>query len=110
MSLFPEYNQVFDVYLADDSSTTKITTYDLDTADFSVTGHMIRISSQDEMIEGEALGTHRMNLSDSNGSLAKEGSVFVSRTTNIAYKVVNRPRYNKLFKRYKLHFKPTKNY
>lgn len=102
MSLFKNYEVIATVYPTQDDTTNDVTDYNSDT--FTIKVNAIRLSEDDELILGETLGQVRANIRGINAGLVKRGMIIVLNTGE-KYRVVNDPRYNKLFKRYKLDLK-----
>lgn len=105
MSLFPEFYTTAEVYIFDDNNTTKVIALP-STPNFTIEINVIRLNAEDSLIQGEQLGEYRANVRGSRASEVIEGAVIKIQGTNQKYQVVNRPKYLKLFKRYKLNLKP----
>lgn len=105
MSLFPELEQTGEVYIFDDSNTTKISSLPA-SPDFTIKINVIRLNAEDSLIQGEQLGEYRANIKGTRASEVIEGAVIKIQGTSEKYQVVNKPKYLKLFNRYKLNLKP----
>lgn len=103
MGLFTDKEVIGSVYLPTDSSVTKKTTYPA-LPNFTIKINIIRINAEDAMIEGEELGEYRANIKNGRASEVTEGALI--QADNVKYRVVNKPRFNKLFNEYKLNLKP----
>lgn len=107
MSLFKGYYETFNVYLPIDNDTTKRASFDYENADFQIDLNIIRINDLDAIVEAQELGEYRANAEGTNASQIIQSAVLKKASDETeAYQVVNKPRYNKSFKRYKLNLKP----
>lgn len=101
MSLYKGQEKTASVYHPDDSDSTKTTTYPA-TADFTIDMNIIRRNEDAIAILGRDVGEYLANVRasyTSAGSIAKGDKVVWDGGT---YKVVNEPKYNRLFQRYKI--------
>lgn len=105
MSLFPEFYTTGEVYIFDDNSTTKVTSLP-SSPNFTIDINVIRLNAEDQLIQGEQLGEYRANIKGARASEVIEGAVIKIQGTSEKFQVVNKPKYLKLFKRYKLNLKP----
>lgn len=102
MSLFTEQEVTARYYAYTDSLVTKITSINFGTASYtSFLINIIRIGDADALIEGDVLGEYRANVTFSGAH--RGGLVWISATE--IYQIVKEPRYNKLFRKYKLNLK-----
>lgn len=101
MSLFNKYKKLFGVYIYEDMGY-----YDVNNIpaapNFEVFIHVIRRNEQDAVIMGEQLGEYVANVLD--GANIPEGALLIS--GNEKFQVTNKPKYVKLFNRYRLSLKP----
>ncbi len=100
MSNFTEYEKTGTVYHANDSDTTKITTYS--STGFTVDMFLIKRNEDTTQILGEEMGEWVANVKGSytGASNIRRGDKVV--WEGGTYQVVNKPRYNKLFDAYKI--------
>lgn len=105
MSLFPEYYETGEVYGWDDSDNTKVTIRN-STKLFDIEINVIRRDATDELVLGQELGEYVANIKGANASNVSEGHL-INVDSGDWFQVVNKPRRNKLFNRYKVNLKPT---
>lgn len=74
MSLFDDLETTKNVYLPNDSDTTKKITWDYETADFTIAINTIRMSAEEQMIYEQELATYRANVDDPNASRLVKGA------------------------------------
>jgi hypothetical protein len=101
MSLYPENEKTASVYHATDSNSTKKTSYS-GTASFTILMFVIRRDEDKAALLGDEIGDY---VADVNGTYTNAGNIrngdkIVWEGT--AYTVINSPRHNTLFNRYKL--------
>lgn len=101
MSIFADQEKISSVYHADDSNTTKKTTYPA-TADFTIMMNIIRRNEDIIAYAGSEIGQYVSNVNGNytNASNITKGDKIVQ--LGQEFIVVNRPRFNRLFNRYKV--------
>lgn len=101
MSLYPEDEQLYSVYHPVDSISTKITNYS-PTVAFTIRINVIRRNEDTIAVVGEDMGEYVANVNGkyANANNIREGDKLVYGT--FEYIVVNKPKYVRLFNRYKL--------
>lgn len=105
MTVFTEHTSTYRWYEWTDSDTTKISSINFATADYTELAlNIIRISDTDAIVEGDILGEYRANTSQSGIS---RGDLMWKSASEI-YQVSTDPRYNKLFSEYHLRLKRVK--
>lgn len=104
MSLFKDKEVAATLHHPDDNSTTKKTDYDFDLADANLLVNVIRISSEDAIIFGEELGEYRANVRGTAAAGMRDGDIIVLATGD-KYQIINNPKLQKLFDRYKINIK-----
>lgn len=102
MSIFEDQEVSAEWFVFSDSDSKKKTSINFDEDDSTtITINKIRISDLDGIVEGDILGEYRANVDQSG---IKRGDVIWFSSTDI-YRVVKKPRYNKLFNKYHLNMK-----
>lgn len=104
MSLFKSQEQFATVYKPTDTNSTKITKW-TSTGSFSILINILRMGFDANLIEGVELAPYRANVSGTNASLMKKG--YLIKVGTVYYEIMNEPRLNKLFNRYKVDLKKT---
>lgn len=101
MSLYPEDEELYSVYHPVDSSSTKITAYS-PTVAFTILLNIIRRNEDTIAVLGEDMGEYVANANGkyANASNIRMGDKITKGTDE--YIVVNRPKYVRLFNRYKM--------
>jgi hypothetical protein len=101
MSLFADEEVLASVYHTTDSNSTKISTLDAGVA-FAIMIFPIRRNEDAISIAGAEYGDYVVNVNAdySNAGSFRQGDTIIA--DSVTYYVINRPRYNNLFNRYKL--------
>lgn len=95
MSLFDEFEVSGGIHLPNDSATTLKTTYDWDTADYTININIIRMTPEEEILFGEEMAMYRANVDGTNAEQLVKGAGVKVGTAR--YAVTNLPKENKLF-------------
>jgi len=102
MSVFPEKEELYNVYAPSDSQSTKKTSYP-GTPTFTVMAHIIRITAEESLVFGEELGNYVANVEGPSSFNIKRGYLLKNADGTKAYTVKNKPRRYAFLNKVKLH-------
>lgn len=102
MSIFKEFEKIAYVYHAIDSNSTKKTSYILNNASFSILMNIIRRNDDAIALLGQEISQYvaNVNAKYTDAENIRKGDVIICES--VKYKVVNKPKYLKIFNRYKV--------
>lgn len=101
MSVFTEQESLVGVYHIDDSDSTKKGSYST-VADFTILMNIIRRNEDTIAVLGQELGDYVANVKAdyvNADQIVRDDKIVAG---SVVYKVINKPRYNRLFNAYKL--------
>lgn len=95
MSLFDEHEVSCSVYLPNDNNTTKRTSFDYNTADYTMSINIIQLSPEEEVIFSQELASHKANIDSTDANSLVKGTRIDDGTNK--FEITNDPVKRKFF-------------
>jgi hypothetical protein len=95
MSQFDNLEVEADVFLPNDNNTTKRTTWDYNTVDFTININILTLSDTEQVIFAQELATNKANVDSPNASSLVKGARIDDGTNK--YEITNTPLLRKLY-------------